>query len=127
MGVFFCPFFLVLFPRLPYNVAMKDKELKVKVDDEFIDKVDFLRLVHQFKTRSETVRRIVEKEYIKETVEGLPASINITGINGKGYVKIVQMFDFPTYYRYDLDVYDEHGDAISVYIPKRKEKEDGRK
>ena len=125
MRVFLCPFNLDLFPRLPYNVGMKDKELKIKVDDQFIEKVDYLQRINDFKNRSDAIRKIVEKEYVKETLEGSPASINITGINGKGYVRIVQMFEFPTYYRYDLDVYDEHGDAVSVYIPK-KEKDDVR-
>ena len=98
---------------------MKDKELKVKVDDDFISEVDYLKVVNNFKNRSDTIRRIVEKEYIKEMFVGNPSSINITGIDGKGYVKIVQMLEFSKYYRYDLDVYDEHGDCISVYIPKK--------
>ncbi len=105
---------------------MKDKVLIVKVDDEFTRKVDYLQRINDYKNRSDTVRKVVEKEYIKEMLGGSPASINITGIDGKGYVKILQTFDFPKYYRYDLDVFDEHGDAISVYIPKRKEKEDDR-
>ena len=98
---------------------MKDKELKIKVDDQFIEKVDYLQRINGYKNRSDCVRKVVEKEYIKEVFVGNPASINITGIDGKGYVKILQTFDFPKYYRYDLDVFDEHGDAISVYIPKK--------
>jgi len=66
MGVFLCHFNLVLFPCLPYNVAMKDKELKVKVDDEFIEKVDYLQRINDYKNRSDTVRKVVEKEYAKE-------------------------------------------------------------
>lgn len=66
MGVFFCPFNLDLFPRLPYNVGMKDKELKIKVDDQFIEKVDYLQKINDFKNRSDTVRKVVEKEYRKE-------------------------------------------------------------
>ena len=66
MGVFLCPFALALFPRLPYNVAMKDKELKVKVDDEFIEKVDYLQRINDYKNRSDTVRKVVEKEYRRE-------------------------------------------------------------
>ena len=66
MGVALCPSALALFPRLPYNVAMKDKELKVKVDDEFIEKVDYLQRINDYKNRSDTVRKVVEKEYRKE-------------------------------------------------------------
>ena len=57
---------MTLFPRLPYNVAMKDKELKVKVDDEFIEKVDYLQRINDYKNRSDTVRKVVEKEWRKE-------------------------------------------------------------
>ena len=66
MRVFLCPFNLDLFPRLPYNVAMKDKELKIKVDDQFIEKVDYLQRINDYKNRSDTVRKVVEKEYRKE-------------------------------------------------------------
>ena len=65
----------------------------------------------------------MEKAYNKEIYEGSPCSINITGIDGKGYVRIVQTCIFPDYYRYDLDIVDEHGDCVSIYIP-RKEKEE---
>lgn len=63
MGVFLCPFSLDLFPRLPYNVGMKDKEIKIKVDDRFIEKVDYLQRINDYKNRSDTVRKVVEKEY----------------------------------------------------------------
>ena len=66
MRVFLCPFNLDLFPRLPYNIAMKDKELKIKVDDQFIEKVDYLQRINDYKNRSDTVRKVVEKEYRKE-------------------------------------------------------------
>ena len=66
MGVFLCPFNLDLFPRLPYNVGMKDKELKIKVDDQFIEKVDYLQRINDYKNRSDCVRKVVEKEYRKE-------------------------------------------------------------
>ena len=66
MRVFLCPFNLDLFPRLPYNVGMKDKELKIKVDDQFIEKVDYLQKINGFKNKSDTVRKVVEKEWRKE-------------------------------------------------------------
>ena len=85
--------------------------------------MEYLQWVNDFKNVSDTIRKIVEKEYKKEISEGEPARIIVTtGENNEEYVRILQHFDFPKYSRYDLDVYDEHGDAISVYIPK-KEKE----
>lgn len=45
---------------------MKDKTLIVKVDDQFIEKVDYLKRINDFKNRSDTVRKVVEKEYRKE-------------------------------------------------------------
>ena len=45
---------------------MKDKELKIKVDDQFIEKVDYLQRINDYKNRSDTVRKTVEKEYRKE-------------------------------------------------------------
>lgn len=66
MGVFLYPFNLDLFPRLPYNVGMKDKELKIKVDDQFIEKVEYLQLINGYKNRSDTIRRTLEKDFCKE-------------------------------------------------------------
>ena len=57
---------IVLFPRLPYNVGMKDKEIKVKVNTEFIEKVDYLQRINDYKSRSDCIRKTVEKEYRKE-------------------------------------------------------------
>lgn len=125
MRVFSCPNDLDLSVQISYNVRMKEERIEIRADEGFVEKVDYLQKINDFKNRSDTVRKVVEKEYNKEMFEGSPCSINITGIDGKGYVRIVKMWVFPTYYRYDLDVYDEHGDCISVYIP-RKEKEDGR-
>lgn len=70
MRVFLCPFNLDLYKRLPYTVYMKDKTLIVKVDDQFIEKVDYLQKINDFKNRSDTVRKVVEKEYRKEKEDG---------------------------------------------------------
>lgn len=48
---------------------MKDKTLIVKVDENFIEKVDYLQKINDFKNRSDTVRKLVEKEYRKETID----------------------------------------------------------
>ena len=45
---------------------MKDKLLQIRVDEDFLQKLDYLRKINGFKTIAETVRRIVEKEYRKE-------------------------------------------------------------
>lgn len=66
MGVFLCPFNLDLFPQVSYNVPMKDKEMKLRVDDVFLAKVDYLQEILDYKNRSDTVRNVVEKEYRKE-------------------------------------------------------------
>ena len=45
---------------------MKDKMLRIRVDSEFLSKLEYLKRIHGFKTIAETVRRIVEKEFRKE-------------------------------------------------------------
>lgn len=49
---------------------MKDKVLIVKVDDEFTEKVDYLQRINDYKNRSDTVRKVVEKEWRKEKEDG---------------------------------------------------------
>ena len=46
---------------------MKDKMLRVRVDSEFLSKLEYLRKINGFRTVAETVRRLLEKEYRKET------------------------------------------------------------
>ena len=48
---------------------MKDKLLQIRVDEDFLAKLEYLRKINGFRTIAETVRRIVEKEYRKETEE----------------------------------------------------------
>ncbi len=45
---------------------MKDKLLQIRVDEEFLSKIEYLRRINGFRTIAETVRRIVEKEFRKE-------------------------------------------------------------
>ena len=66
MGVFLCPFDLDLWQQISYNVGMKDKEIKIRADEEFVEKVDYLQRINGHKNRSETIRKTVEKEYRKE-------------------------------------------------------------
>lgn len=46
---------------------MRDKLLQIRVDDNFLSKLEYLRKINGFKTIAETVRKIVEKEFRKET------------------------------------------------------------
>ena len=48
---------------------MKDKTLQIRVDEEFLSKLKYLQRINGFKTIAETVRKIVEKEYRKETMK----------------------------------------------------------
>lgn len=45
---------------------MKDKQMIVLVDDEFLGKVDYIQRINDYKSRADTIRKTVEKEYIKE-------------------------------------------------------------
>ena len=49
---------------------MKDKQMIVLVDDEFLGKVDYIQKINDYKSKSETIRKTVEKEYRKERVNG---------------------------------------------------------
>jgi hypothetical protein len=45
---------------------MKDTEIRIRTDNEFLEKVDYLQHINDYKNRSDTVRKVVEKEYRKE-------------------------------------------------------------
>ena len=45
---------------------MKDKMLRVRVDEAFLSKLDYLKEINGFKSISEAIRKIIEKEYRKE-------------------------------------------------------------
>lgn len=45
---------------------MRDKLLQIRVDDDFLSKLEYLRRINGFKTIAETVRKIIEKEFRKE-------------------------------------------------------------
>ena len=51
---------------------MKDKVLIVKVDKEFTEKVDYIQRINGYKSRSDAVRKTVEKEYRKEKGDEAP-------------------------------------------------------
>ena len=45
---------------------MKDKLLQIRVDEDFLRKLDYLRKINGFRTIAETVRKLIEKEFRKE-------------------------------------------------------------
>ncbi len=45
---------------------MKNKLLQIRVDKEFLSKLEYLQKINGFRTIAETVRKIVEKEFRKE-------------------------------------------------------------
>ena len=48
---------------------MKDKMLRIRVDEDFLSKLEYLKRINGFRTIAETVRKIVEKEWRKETMK----------------------------------------------------------
>ena len=49
---------------------MRDKLLQIRVDDEFLSKLEYLKEINGFKTIAETVRKLIEKEWRKEQING---------------------------------------------------------
>ena len=47
---------------------MKDKQMIVLVDEEFLGKVDYIQRINDYKSKSETIRKTVEKEYRREVI-----------------------------------------------------------
>lgn len=45
---------------------MHDERLEIRVSAEFLEKLDYLMKINGFKSRADTIRKIVEKEYRKE-------------------------------------------------------------
>lgn len=46
---------------------MKDKLLQIRVDSDFLSKIEYLREINGFRSIAETIRKIIEKEFRKET------------------------------------------------------------
>ncbi len=61
--------FLALYAQIMYNVRMKDKRIYIRVSEEFLEKLEYLMRINGFKNLSETIRKIIEKEYRRETNE----------------------------------------------------------
>jgi len=44
----------------------KTKLLHIRIDEEFEKKLQYLMRIHGFKSLSDTIRKLIEKEYRKE-------------------------------------------------------------
>lgn len=47
---------------------MKDKLLQMRVDEEFLSKLDYLKDINGYKNNSDTVTKTIEKEFRKEKI-----------------------------------------------------------
>jgi metal-responsive CopG/Arc/MetJ family transcriptional regulator len=45
---------------------MKDKRIFIRVSEDFLERLEYLMRINGFKNLSETIRKIIEKEYRKE-------------------------------------------------------------
>lgn len=45
---------------------MKNKVLQIRIDENFQSKLEYLRKINGYRTISETIRKIIEKEFRKE-------------------------------------------------------------
>ena len=58
---------LVMYTQMPYNVYMnKTKLIHIRIDEEFEKKLQYLMRIHGWKSMSDTIRKLIEKEYRKE-------------------------------------------------------------
>ena len=60
---------------MPYNVYMKNKQMIVMVDEEFLEKVDYIEKINGYKNKSDAVRKTIEKEYRKEITDKMEKAI----------------------------------------------------
>lgn len=47
----------------------KTKLLQIRVDDDFLFKVAYLKHINSYSTKAETVRKTIEKEFKKEIIK----------------------------------------------------------
>ena len=50
-------------------VTLKDKMLRIRVDEDFLQKLEYLRKINGFRSIAETVRKLLEKEFRKEIMD----------------------------------------------------------
>jgi len=47
----------------------KDKVFQIRVDDDFLEKVNYLKEINGYSTPTQTIRKTIEKEYRKEKID----------------------------------------------------------
>lgn len=48
---------------------MKEERIEIRADKDFLKKVDYLKEINNYKNRSETIRKTVEKELARENLK----------------------------------------------------------
>ena len=48
---------------------MKNKVLQIRIDEDFQSKLEYLQKINEYRTISETIRKIIEKEFRKENIK----------------------------------------------------------
>ena len=61
---------IALSVQTSYNVRMKEERIEIRANEEFVEKVDYLKRINDYKSRADTIRKTVEKEYRKEKEDG---------------------------------------------------------
>ncbi len=46
---------------------MKDKRIQVRASEEFLDMLEYLQTINGYKSLSDTARKVIEKEYKRQT------------------------------------------------------------
>lgn len=60
---------------------MKEKQIHIRADEELLQKLEYLMRINGFKSLSDTIRKVIEKEYRKESqtaeelLEWIPAQV----------------------------------------------------
>lgn len=54
-----------MYGHILYTVHM-DKRIELRVDDDFLEKVEYIQYINDYKNKSDAIRRTMEKEYRKE-------------------------------------------------------------
>ena len=99
---------------------MKDKEIKIRADEDFIEKVDYLQRINGHKNRSETIRKTVEKEYRKETIIIKESNYKTDGMADlRKDLKVLYEIPFTKNKRTSAEEIDEY---IDTFNGKEKEK-----
>lgn len=62
-------FILVLYVQMLYIVRMEKERIEIRADKDFIKKVDYLKEINNYRSRSDTIRKTIEKELARENLK----------------------------------------------------------